>query len=107
MLNDLLLTVVEKYPKLLMWCIAGLNMDTAEELQVANYGIGGHYEPHFDFARVSCKVKLSYSYITCTVIYTNIIVYLNIHILYCILLELYLWFEVWNNNVSKELVAFI
>lgn len=31
--------------------ITGLNMATAEELQVANYGIGGHYEPHFDFAR--------------------------------------------------------
>lgn len=30
----------------------GLNMDTAEELQVANYGLGGHYEPHFDYARV-------------------------------------------------------
>ncbi|KAJ2950102.1 hypothetical protein O0L34_g11444 [Tuta absoluta] len=29
----------------------GLSMDTAEELQVVNYGIGGHYEPHFDFAR--------------------------------------------------------
>nr|XP_002735430.1 PREDICTED: prolyl 4-hydroxylase subunit alpha-1-like [Saccoglossus kowalevskii] len=29
----------------------GLTMDTAEELQVANYGLGGHYEPHFDFAR--------------------------------------------------------
>jgi len=31
--------------------ISGLNMETSEELQVSNYGIGGHYEPHFDFAR--------------------------------------------------------
>ncbi|KPP59364.1 hypothetical protein Z043_122722 [Scleropages formosus] len=33
--------------------ITGLNMDTAEELQVANYGVGGQYEPHFDFGRTS------------------------------------------------------
>lgn len=33
--------------------MTGLNVDTAEELQVVNYGIGGHYEPHYDFARVS------------------------------------------------------
>lgn len=33
--------------------MTGLTTDTAEELQVVNYGIGGHYEPHFDFARVS------------------------------------------------------
>ncbi|XP_037638399.1 prolyl 4-hydroxylase subunit alpha-1b isoform X3 [Sebastes umbrosus] len=31
--------------------LTGLEMDTAEELQIANYGVGGQYEPHFDFGR--------------------------------------------------------
>ncbi|XP_046723949.1 prolyl 4-hydroxylase subunit alpha-2 isoform X4 [Silurus meridionalis] len=31
--------------------ITGLTIDTAELLQVANYGVGGQYEPHYDFSR--------------------------------------------------------
>jgi prolyl 4-hydroxylase len=34
-----------------MQMITDLTVQTAEELQVVNYGLGGHYEPHFDFAR--------------------------------------------------------
>ncbi|XP_030066953.1 prolyl 4-hydroxylase subunit alpha-2 isoform X1 [Microcaecilia unicolor] len=34
-----------------MQAITGLSVDTAELLQVANYGLGGQYEPHFDFSR--------------------------------------------------------
>ncbi|XP_067113471.1 prolyl 4-hydroxylase subunit alpha-2-like isoform X4 [Osmerus mordax] len=31
--------------------ITGLTVQTAELLQVANYGVGGQYEPHYDFSR--------------------------------------------------------
>uniref|UniRef100_A0AC34GXF4 Procollagen-proline 4-dioxygenase n=1 Tax=Panagrolaimus sp. ES5 TaxID=591445 RepID=A0AC34GXF4_9BILA len=31
--------------------MTNLNQDTSEDLQVANYGLGGHYDPHFDYAR--------------------------------------------------------
>jgi len=35
----------------LVSAITNLSMSTAEEWQIANYGLGGQYEPHFDFAR--------------------------------------------------------
>lgn len=31
--------------------VTGLTVETAELLQVANYGVGGQYEPHYDFSR--------------------------------------------------------
>ena len=47
-------------------CFQATNLDvnTAEELQVVNYGLGGHYEPHFDFARVSYSLLANISHKT-------------------------------------------
>lgn len=34
-----------------MTALTGLNLETAEDFQVQNYGLAGHYDPHFDFSR--------------------------------------------------------
>uniref|UniRef100_A0A183BT59 P4Hc domain-containing protein n=1 Tax=Globodera pallida TaxID=36090 RepID=A0A183BT59_GLOPA len=50
--------VVERINTRLNW-MTNLEMETAEELQIANYGIGGHYDPHYDFARKEEKKAFS------------------------------------------------
>ncbi|KAM7361953.1 prolyl-4-hydroxylase-alpha MP [Cochliomyia hominivorax] len=37
--------------------LTGFNTDNAEDLQIANYGLGGHFEPHLDFF-TNEKVKI-------------------------------------------------
>lgn len=33
--------------------ISGLDYTNAEDMQIVNYGLGGHYGPHFDFFTVN------------------------------------------------------
>ncbi|KAL3307763.1 Prolyl 4-hydroxylase, alpha polypeptide [Cichlidogyrus casuarinus] len=45
-LSPLTMRINERIEKM-----TGLSIRTAEDLQVVNYGLGGHYAPHFDFGR--------------------------------------------------------
>jgi len=47
--EDRLLSTLDKR----LEAITGLSMKSAEDLQIAYYNPGGHYEPHFDFKDVN------------------------------------------------------
>ncbi|XP_028668628.1 prolyl 4-hydroxylase subunit alpha-2-like [Erpetoichthys calabaricus] len=54
--------------------VTGLSMESAEPLQVANYGVGGQYEPHYDFPRIHVNdtvFKLNGSRIATLLIYMS------------------------------------
>lgn len=47
----------------LSWRVAdmtGLSLQSAEMLQVANYGIGGQFEPHYDYGQVIVDFSSKY-----------------------------------------------
>lgn len=58
--------IVEKLDQRIS-ALTGLNVTHpyGEYLQVVNYGIGGHYEPHFDHATVSYRLLVSQLLIAC------------------------------------------
>ena len=37
--------------------VTGMDLSTAESLQVSNYGLGGHYEPHYDWGNAANYVR--------------------------------------------------
>lgn len=51
--------VVERISRRIQ-AITNLDLSTAEELQVVNYGLGGHYESHYDFGKLNKKYNKIY-----------------------------------------------